>query len=250
MHVIHVIAMYNNLNDITNHQLIDPHRIPYLTADILSPQRIFVSVNRQGQAGILGEEVYLNQTVGLTDSQRIHSRGFTNNAFTGSAPHVNSDDLLSSNDTSQTTWDLKISWLLSNIISDAAPVVTIVFFTALYPNINPHPSTLSLEDTNVHALNFVFVIIDHMISARPVKLYHAVFPFVYGLGYIIFSIIYWSTDHVNHVVYPILDWNSPGIAMATTVGLCCVAIPLLQLFFFGFYRLKYHIFKTVYGYDL
>ncbi|XP_005110223.1 uncharacterized protein LOC101863547 [Aplysia californica] len=167
------------------------------------------------------------------------------------SPTPGEHEIVFGNDTSlSTAWYFKLSWVLSNFITCAAPVVTIIFFVAIYPKQNKNESSVGLQDLNVHALNFVFVVVDHLISARPVRLLHAYLPIIYGLVYIIFSVIYWSTDHKNHVVYEILDWNKPGIAFAVTVGLAVVAIPLLQFAFFGLYRLKLYICKKVHGYDL
>ncbi|CAL1531498.1 unnamed protein product [Lymnaea stagnalis] len=147
-----------------------------------------------------------------------------------------------------TPFYFQISWCLSDIVSASAPIVTVIFFTALYPLVKDRPAEgLDLQNTNVHALNFVFVVIDHLISPRPIRLLHFAAPLIYGCVYIIFSVIYWSTDHVNHVIYPgVLDWNYPGVAVGVSLGLAVVAIPLLQLSFFALYQLKSWIHKRLY----
>lgn len=147
-----------------------------------------------------------------------------------------------------TPFYFRVSWCLADIVSVSAPIVTVIFFTALYPLVKDRPAEgLDIQNTNVHALNFVFVVIDHMISPRPIRLLHFIAPLIYGCVYIIFSVIYWSTDHVNHVIYPgVLDWNYPGVAVGVSLGLAVVAIPLLQLLYFALYQLKSWIHKRLY----
>uniref|UniRef100_A0A2C9LXY5 Uncharacterized protein n=1 Tax=Biomphalaria glabrata TaxID=6526 RepID=A0A2C9LXY5_BIOGL len=99
----------------------------------------------------------------------------------------------------------------------------------------------------VAALFALFVVVDHVVSPRPIRLLHFVAPLIYGAIYIVFSAIYWSTDHVNNVVYKnVLDWNYPGISSGVAIGLAVVAIPLLQLSFFALYQLKCVIYRQLY----
>ncbi|KAH9503744.1 hypothetical protein Btru_066536 [Bulinus truncatus] len=143
----------------------------------------------------------------------------------------------------------KISWCLSDIVSAMAPIVTIIFFVALYPLKKNKPAAgLDIQDTNLHTLNLVFVVVDHLVSPRPVRLLHFAAPVIYGAAYVVFSAIYWATDHVNHVVYKnVLDWNTPGVAAGVTLGLALVAIPFMQLCFFLLYQLKCVIHRKLYA---
>ena len=109
---------------------------------------------------------------------------------------------------------------------------------------------LGIHDTNTHALNLVFAFIDHVISARPVRLLHAIFVAVYGAVYILFTVVYWSFDKTNNIVYPILDYNLPGTAIPYCVGLCVVGLPLIQLLWFGLYRFKLWLCVKLYGFEM
>ena len=42
-----------------------------------------------------------------------------------------------------------------------------------------------------HSFNTLLSILDLMISARPVSMYHAYLPMMYGLLYSLFSLVYW-----------------------------------------------------------
>ena len=131
-----------------------------------------------------------------------------------------------------TPWYVRLSWALATVASVAAPVVTIVFFATLW-----HGGHLGMGNINVHVLNLVFVVFDHVVSARPVRLVHAAYVLVYGTCYLVFNYTIYVTKGV--IVYPILDWGkNPGGAVATGLILCLVGIPLVQLFYYGLYRLK------------
>ncbi|CAH1787945.1 unnamed protein product [Owenia fusiformis] len=101
-------------------------------------------------------------------------------------------------------WYMMISWVLYDVTLVFSIIVTLVYFGALYdPN-----NGLDHYNLNRHALNSVIVIIDFAINATPVRLYHIIYPIVYGSCYVIFTLIYWSLDKDNNVVYSILNYNS------------------------------------------
>ena len=145
-------------------------------------------------------------------------------------------------------WHFKLSWLISNIACASAPVVTIIYFAALYNPDEPE-SAMNIHNTNVHALNLVFVLIDHLLAARPVRLLHLLYALLWGALYIVFNVVYWSNDRVNNIIYDILDWNKPGVAVGVTAGLCFIFLPLVQLLYFGLYHLKLFIYKKLHDED-
>ncbi|WAR26234.1 ROST-like protein [Mya arenaria] len=148
------------------------------------------------------------------------------------------------NEVDATVWYMKITWLIGDCVYVFAPVVTVVYFGALYPAIG-HTNYV---DVNVHGVNSVFVFIDAFMVARPVRLLHAIYPVFYGLCYLIFSIIYWSADKVNNVLYKnVLDWNQPGLTVGVVAGLTFIVIPLLQLLHYGIYRLRLIMYRRLYG---
>lgn len=136
---------------------------------------------------------------------------------------------------------MKIIWLLGNTVQVFAIIVSVVYFTAIFPS-KGHTSFI---DINLHGINSLCVIVDTCLSARPVCLLHVIYPLIYGACYLIFSAVYWSFDHVNHVIYPgVLDWNNPGTATVWVTCLTFIVIPLLQLIYFGAYQLKLHISRS------
>ncbi|XP_060063836.1 protein rolling stone-like [Ylistrum balloti] len=141
-------------------------------------------------------------------------------------------------------WYFQGCWLVSIVAHHFTLVVTLVYFTALFPFMGIQG--IAINDINMHGISSVLVLIDVAVGARPVRLLHVIYPIVFGITYVTFSAIYWSRDTVNNVVYNILDWNNPGLAVGVVVGLAFVVIPLIQLLHFGLYRLRLRLYDHIY----
>lgn len=158
-------------------------------------------------------------------------------------PSSRSSSLSSARRRKHLPWFLKLSWFLSNVISSCALMVTTIFFMALYEG-----GPVDVYNTNTHILNTVFVVLDHLISARPVRLLHWPAPVIFGACYVLFSYMFWTFDHVNHVVYEgLMDWNKPGQAALNCFILALVVNPLSHSFYFIIYRLKLWLFDKIYS---
>ena len=172
---------------------------------------------------------------------------FDNKSFTGQENRVHSVDNgninnssydLTNDNTNSTHWYFKVSWVLASVISPAAPIVTTVFFTSIYQG----GASIGIGDVNVHLLNLVFVFVDFVLSARPVRLLHCYLPFGYASLYLVFTAIYWCVtgDHV----YDILNLDCPVTFTIWTFALG-VATLGLQLLYVGLYQMKLYILKKI-----
>lgn len=145
-----------------------------------------------------------------------------------------------------TPWYVKTYWAVSNMIQVFALVVTAIYFGALYRP--AEGKDISLHDINVHGISSVLILLDTAVAARPVRLLHVIYPTVYGFAYVLFSVIYWSQDHANNVLYQnVLDWNVPGVTVGVVFGLCFLGLPLLQLLHYGLFKLRLAVYSKVYG---
>lgn len=204
------------------------------------------NINRVGENNTLGDVIHNGKGETFNQNGTVkYSR-----ADIGSSGAINSTvnlDTYRNVDITyrDTTWYMKLSWFLGNIVQNFAIIVTIVYFTVLFPAMLPTVG-INWNDFNMHAINTILILFDIMISARPVRLLHFVYPILYGLAYIIFSTIYWSQDPAHNVLYPILDYSKAGLASAVILGLGFVVIPLFQLLNFGIYKLRLHIYFVVY----
>ena len=95
--------------------------------------------------------------------------------------------------------------------------------------------TLTLLSAITHLFNSVYIVVDLFVTAMPVRLFHFVYPMIYAIVYIIFSVIYWAADGVNQngfdYIYEPLDWDSPGTAALYSLLASFVGVPLVQVRF-------------------
>ena len=101
-------------------------------------------------------------------------------------------------------------------------------------------------DLNLHGISSIIVLVDNTISAYPVRILHVIYPIIFGFIYIGFTLIYYAKDHEHNIPYPdLLDWNQPGITTCIIVSISVEVMPVIQLFWYGFYRLKLWIVRKI-----
>ena len=127
--------------------------------------------------------------------------------------------------------------------------VTLIYFAFLYPlavKENPEFAS-SFLDVNIHGINTVIMIIDNFVNAIPIRLTHVLYPALYGLIYILFSLIYFAFDPENNIPYPdILDWRKPEITIPVILIVLFILMLLLQFAWYGWYRLRLFVFEKIY----
>ena len=111
------------------------------------------------------------------------------------------------------SWFHEAVWVIYNIASTAAILVTIVYWVVF-----GGASPISVV---FHALNSVLMVCDTMLSSVPVRLFHVVYPVLYFIAYIMLTVIYWA---YGGIIYPLTDYT--GRPVLATVSLVC-------LFFIG-----------------
>lgn len=137
------------------------------------------------------------------------------------------------------TWHMKITWVFANVIYVSALLVTLLFYVAVY---NEYSN--DFMNFNTHLLNSVLILIDSFIVARPVRILHVFHSLLYGLAYLVFSIIYWSKDKENNVLYEnIIDFNRPWRTVWVVCGIALVLVPGFHMLHFGIYRLRLYLYN-------
>ncbi|XP_013408086.1 protein rolling stone [Lingula anatina] len=137
-------------------------------------------------------------------------------------------------------WYMKLDWLLWTVASVCAIIVSLVIMVFAYPVLKGIPTPV---DFQVHVANTILVLIDTIVAGYPVRILHVVYVHAYGCVYVVFSVIYWAVDHTN-VMYPVLlDWNGPGYTFISLGVVFLIVMPLLQLIYYGIFRLKLYCLK-------
>ncbi|KAK7105564.1 protein rolling stone-like [Littorina saxatilis] len=139
-------------------------------------------------------------------------------------------------------WYVCLVWISFNITSTVSLMVTLVYyvFYRFIPFYNPDIS--SFANVQKHAINTLIVMIEQLVTAVPCRLYHVIYPLLFCIVYLIYSVIVWADDRTM-IVYPnFLDWGNPAktIGLMAAVGL--VVIPVLHALFFGIHKAKMAIY--------
>uniref|UniRef100_A0A182XCJ4 Protein rolling stone n=1 Tax=Anopheles quadriannulatus TaxID=34691 RepID=A0A182XCJ4_ANOQN len=135
----------------------------------------------------------------------------------------------------------KIYWMLHNITLILSVCITIIYWAIL------HNESMPVDPNNIliHACNCVFMFLDLIIVAYPVRIWHVLQPITFGLVYCIFSVIYYAADGTDRFgrpyIYNVLDWNEPGKAMVTVVGTILLAM-IVHMLMFAIYKLRVKIY--------
>ncbi|XP_050412142.1 protein rolling stone [Patella vulgata] len=135
-----------------------------------------------------------------------------------------------------------VVWVIYNAVSTGALVVTIIFWTSIYPTMPGGP--IGNYNLQLHILNSLIIFIEHFVTAVPFRILHFIYPFVYLLLYTIFSAIYWAGDH-SRVIYDILDWNKPGPTTGVVLLIGLIVVPLLHFLFYLIYKLRVFAYKRL-----
>lgn len=177
----------------------------------------------------------------VAENQARYTRGYDGFSIEDRAGRV-----VPSVSRSDIPWYMKVNWVLFNIVAIGAPMVTVVYFVALYPQIYKDGGQIGPEDLNLHLMNSVLVLLEIIFAAYPVRIFHAFHVVIFGILYGIFSLIFWAVDHSN-VLYPeVLNWNYPLQTSLILLLLVFIAVPGLQILLFGIYRLKLAIYHRMY----
>ena len=105
----------------------------------------------------------------------------------------------------------KISWSLQTISSAHALFVSILYWSVVHGYVVEHMLLLNPADWVynffLHAFNTVSCLLDLLLSARPISLFHAYLPVIFGLGYSLFSLIYWLCRGKYYILCSlVLNW--------------------------------------------
>lgn len=166
-------------------------------------------------------------------------------------------------------WFHGVGWFLFNGAVNLSLLVTILFWVLLYPSSGGNTNSVNSTSNNssgsagfsqdagqdvevnivMHTINSVLSLADVFFSATPIRILHGVYTMVIASVYAVFTIIYWAAGGTNtyngqRYIYPVLDYsNKPNKATLNIVLSVFVALPLVQLFTYGCFRLRDYLTK-------
>ncbi|KAJ8302150.1 hypothetical protein KUTeg_021137 [Tegillarca granosa] len=126
-------------------------------------------------------------------------------------------------------WYLKAVWVLHNVIGANSLLVTIGYYILLKPEYTP----LSIAK---HLINSVYIVMNAIVSAKPMRIYHIYQPMVFIVTYMIFSVIWHFSG--GDPIYSVLDWSKVKTAAIVSVLWVLVGVPVMFLVLFGIHKLR------------
>ena len=129
-------------------------------------------------------------------------------------------------------WFHEALWVIYNIASVSAILVTISFWLLIGAG-----NGMGAVAVIYHGVNAIAMVGDTMLSSVPVRLFHAIYPMLYFIAYVVFTVIYWAVS--GAYIYPQTDYRGrPVLSAVSQLSLFFIGVPLFQTILFGFYRLR------------
>ncbi|CAG9136773.1 unnamed protein product [Plutella xylostella] len=127
-------------------------------------------------------------------------------------------------------WYVRVYWLLFNIATPLAFLITIFYWTLLY-NAGVEEELNHALDVCVHGVNSVVMFLLLLSSAQPARLLHAHQPLLLAVVYVVFGAVFYAaggTDPFgNPYIYIVVDWANPG---PTTALVAITGVLLIILY--------------------
>ncbi|XP_073821192.1 rolling stone [Musca autumnalis] len=132
---------------------------------------------------------------------------------------------------------IKFYWLLHDISLPLALIITTIYWIFLHGKMNK-PNRFPALSFVTHCLNSVFMLVDFLIVAFPVRVLHTIYAMLLPIVFCLFTVVYYfcggTDDYGHHYVYPLLDWSTPSLGLATfarVFGLYCIYCLLLYVLY-------------------
>jgi len=132
---------------------------------------------------------------------------------------------------------LQALWLISNVASSCGLLISLVFWTVLFPYIK----TANHETIQAHGINVVIILLDLWVTSLPVYMAHVYQPYCFLTLYVVFNAFYWAAGGISpfgtKAIYPILNWDK-GIIVGVSAIVLSIVMIIIQALLVLFVRLR------------
>ncbi|PZC75543.1 hypothetical protein B5X24_HaOG205970 [Helicoverpa armigera] len=123
---------------------------------------------------------------------------------------------------------VKCYWLCYNTAITIAFFITIFYWSLLTDVVEGDYALNKVLDVFIHGINSVLMFFLLATARHPHRLMHFYIPVLFGIIYMIFSIIYYFAGGLSpfgtNWIYPMLDWSKPGETVLMVVGTAILII--------------------------
>ncbi|VDL25811.1 unnamed protein product [Hymenolepis diminuta] len=127
----------------------------------------------------------------------------------------------------------QILWFFFGMSMNTVLVTSLAYWAAIW---EPSYHHFYLPESRLkHALPACTVVLEACINGLPIRLFHALYPMIFGIIYAVFSYLYYDAGNI-HPIYPLLDWSKPvdaAFACLLTVGFSSIMQLVLFLIYVG-----------------
>jgi len=138
----------------------------------------------------------------------------------------------------------KIYWMIGAIALNLSTIVVLIYWCFLFPNQNNDVTLLNWYlRIDRHAVVFLLIVFDHVVSKTPIRFLHFIYPSIIFLFYGVFNYAYVKVT--GEMIYSLLDFDKQLIkSVIGVLAACFVTIPLVQLvLYWTIYRLRERAFR-------
>lgn len=133
-------------------------------------------------------------------------------------------------------------WVIYNIAANTALLVTATNWD--YAEFNVDGLTVTTQ-----ILNTVFILLETLLGTVPVRLYHVIYPMLFTVVYVMFSVVFWAGNGTNTLgqpyIYSVLDYSgNPTDSIGAVLLFFFVGHPLSQLVLFIVFRVRFWLRRT------
>ncbi|CAB3241030.1 unnamed protein product [Arctia plantaginis] len=124
---------------------------------------------------------------------------------------------------SRLPWYTKTYWIFINIATPIAFFITIFYWIFLADIGTDGASSINLVlDLFIHLVNSLLMLALVLVSRHPVRILHFYWPVGVAIIYMIFTIIFHFAGGLSpfgtSYIYPMLNWDEPGITVVVVLG--------------------------------
>ena len=110
-------------------------------------------------------------------------------------------------DNASLRWYHVTAWIIFNIYVTSAITISIAYRIGVNSNFFHRVNKVTAINFHVHVTNAILAVIELLVNNIPVKMLHFYCPLIFGVVYIVFTLIFHWSD-LNSSLYVVLDWDN------------------------------------------
>ncbi len=146
-----------------------------------------------------------------------------------------------------------MQWLFFNIAVNIEILAMGIYWLTIYDSSIAYDAASLFNDISIHIAPAIFGFTDVVFSATPVRIFHGIYPFIFGVVYSCFTVIYWAaggiaidakTGNTTSYIYPYLNYDEDAALAIMVCVIVCLITSLIHIFIWVVHQLKKYLTKV------